>query len=134
MTVRKNKVNNLVQTQLTLEQILAWLQPYRQEIIGAALMLLSAITVLSLLSLTGGALSAWWAGVFSQLFGWGAAPAAILVGILGGLFTFSRLRDESRPWPLDIIIGVEILLAVGLAVTHLVVAADSDQALRLARA
>ncbi|MBN1993438.1 MAG: DNA translocase FtsK [Anaerolineae bacterium] len=134
MVVRKKKAaSGPTQLQITVEQIMARLHPYRQEIIGSLLLLLSAITLLSLLSLTGGALSEWWAALFSQLFGWGAIPATILLGVLGGLLAFGRLRDEAQPLPLDIIIGGEVLFVVGLAGAHLVAAGDNDQALRLAR-
>ncbi len=134
MVVRKKKAkSNSIQAQLSLEQIAAWLHPYRQEIIGGILMLVSAITLLSLLSLTGGTFSEWWADLFTQLFGWGASIAAVLLGIFGALLTFSRLREEDHPLPLDVIIGVELLFVVGLGATHLVAATDNDHALRLAR-
>jgi S-DNA-T family DNA segregation ATPase FtsK/SpoIIIE len=134
MASRKKKAGpNPSQGQIFIEQIAARLHPYQQEIIGGLLLLLTTITLLSLLSLTKGSLSEWWADLFSQLFGWGAIPAAILLGIFGLLLTFGRLREESHPLPLDIIIGVEVLFAVGLAVTHMLAATDSEQALRLAR-
>ena len=134
MTVRKSKArSNSLQVQIVFEQIIARLRPYRQEIIGSTLLFVSVITLLSLLGLTSGTLSEWWSGLFSQLFGWGAIPATMMLGVFGGLLTFGRLRDENQPMPLDIIIGVEMLFVIGLAVIHLLIAADSDHALRLAR-
>jgi S-DNA-T family DNA segregation ATPase FtsK/SpoIIIE len=134
MAVRKKKAKtNASQAQLSLEQIAAWLHPYRQEIIGGVLMLVSIVTLLSLLSLTGGSFSRWWADFFVYLFGWGASVAAILVGVFGALLTFGRLREEEHPLPLDVIIGAELLFVVGLAAIHLVVPIDNDHALRLAR-
>jgi S-DNA-T family DNA segregation ATPase FtsK/SpoIIIE len=133
MAAKKKAGPNPSQGQIFIEQIMARLYPYRQEIAGGLLLLLTTITLLSLLSLTRGSLSEWWANLFSQLFGWGAIPAAVLLGIFGVLLTFGRLREESHPLPLDIIIGVEVLFAVGLAVTHLLAATNSEQALRLAR-
>jgi S-DNA-T family DNA segregation ATPase FtsK/SpoIIIE len=114
------------------EQWLARLGPYQREIAGASLLLFSTLTLLSLLSLSEGSLSLWWAELFRQLFGWGAIPAVALLGLLGLLLIFGRLQDENYTLPLDQIIGVELLLVVGLVVTHLV-ATNNGDALRLAR-
>ncbi len=109
------------------------LGPYQREISGGLLLLGAIITLLGLLSLTDGTLSNWWSGVFSQLFGWWAIPATLLLGALGGLLTFGRLKDEAYELPLDIIIGVELLFIIGLAVTHMLAVTDSERAVRLAR-
>ncbi len=134
MAARKKKAkNNSFQDYLSLDELITRLHPYRNEIIGGILLLFSVITLLSLWSLTGGSLSAWWADVFARLFGWGATVAAVLLGLLGGLLLFGRLRDEENPFPLDIIVGIEILFLVGLAAIHLTLAADSDHGVYLAR-
>jgi S-DNA-T family DNA segregation ATPase FtsK/SpoIIIE len=99
---------------------------------GAALLLLTVLTLLSLFSLTEGSFSQWWAALFIQLFGWGAVPAAILLGVLSLLLIFGRLRNENHKLPLDVIIGLELLFVVGLTLTHLIVT-DDENALRLAR-
>ena len=85
-------------------QIASRLYPYQRELFGGLLLLFTTITLLSLLSLTGGSLSQWWASVFSQLFGWWAIPAVLLLGIFGGLLLISRFKEESNLLPLDIII------------------------------
>ncbi|MCB0214380.1 MAG: DNA translocase FtsK 4TM domain-containing protein, partial [Anaerolineae bacterium] len=129
MAAGKNKA----QTNLTIEQFLSRLAPYQREIAGALILFLSIITLLSLLSLSEGTVSGWWADFFRQLFGWGAVPATVLLTILGGLLTFSRLKEEDKTLPFDMIIGGEILLIVGLALTHLMVVEPGEVAVRLAR-
>ncbi|MCB0194542.1 MAG: DNA translocase FtsK 4TM domain-containing protein [Anaerolineae bacterium] len=129
MAAGKNKA----QTNFTVEQFLLRLAPYQREIVGAITLFLSIITLLSLLSLSEGTVSGWWADFFRQLFGWGAVPATVLLAIFGGLLTFSRLREEDKPLPFDIIIGGEVLLIVGLALTHLMAVEPGEYAVRLAR-
>ncbi len=114
------------------EQMLARLRPYQREIGGSILILLTTLTLLSLLSLSEGTVSRWWASLFSQFFGWGAIPAAMLLALLGLLLTFGRLKDENFTLPLDIIVGFELLFVVGLVCTHLAAANEQD-ALKLAR-
>ena len=129
MAASKNKAR----TNLSIDQFLTRLGPYQREIAGAITLFISIITLLSLLSLSEGTVSGWWADFFRQLFGWGAIPAASLLGVLGALLTFSRLRDETKPLPFDIIIAVEVLLIVGLALTHLLAVEPGEYAVRLAR-
>jgi len=134
MAARKKKAKKKsAQPQFSIDDLVARLSPYRNEIAGGILLLLAIITLLSLLSLTGGTFSRWWADLFSQLFGWGASVAAVLMGGLGLLLMFGRLRDEERPLPLDMIVGVEVLFLVGLAAAHLATATTSDHGVYLAR-
>jgi S-DNA-T family DNA segregation ATPase FtsK/SpoIIIE len=129
MAAGKNKAQPSAITQ----QIIARLYPYQREIIGATLLLFTSITLLGLSSLTGGTVSHWWASIFTQLFGWWAIPAVVLLGIFGGFLTFGRLKEEHIPLPLDIIIGVELLLIAALALTHLLAVEPGEYAIRLAR-
>ncbi len=129
MAARKNKSHSTP----FIEEILSRLSPYQREIMGGVLLLFTLITLLSLFSLTGGSLSNWWADLFWQLFGWWAIPAAVLLGALGALLTFGRLKDEAYAMPMDIIIGAELLLIVGLALTHLLAVEPGEYAVRLAR-
>ena len=134
MATGKKKVNvsPIFQGNPIIEQIATRLQPYQREIVGGITLLVTIITLLSLLSLTKGSFSDWWANLFEQLFGWGAIPAVILLGVLGGLLTFGRLRDEEYTIPFDIIIGVELLFVVCLSLFHLL-ASSQEQALQLAQ-
>lgn len=129
MAARKNKAQPAPIT----EQIVARLRPYRREIIGGGLVLFTTITLLSLFSLTGGLLSEWWATLFRQLFGWGAVPAAVLLGAFGGLLLVSRFKEEDQPLPFDVIVGLELLFVTALALMHLLAVSPGDYAVRLAR-
>ncbi len=133
VTKKKTRSNTIFAGTPFFKQIKTRLQPYQREIVGGGIIFLAIITLLSLLSLTEGTISTWWSTIFSQLFGWGAIPASLLLGLLGGLLAFGRLKDEAYTLPFDIIIGVELLFVIGLTVLHLVAAVDSDHALRLAR-
>ncbi|NJN94678.1 MAG: DNA translocase FtsK [Anaerolineales bacterium] len=115
------------------EQITAPIQPYRRELAGAMLALWAVLTLLSLLSFTGGTFNEWWADLFRQVFGWGAIPAAAGLGLLGLLLIFGRLSNEAYTLPLDIIVGLEVLFVVALTITHILAANEGD-ALLLARA
>ena len=114
-------------------QIASRLHPYQRELFGGLLLLFTTITLLSLLSLTGGSLSQWWAKVFSQLFGWWAIPAVLLLAIFGSLLLVSRFKEESNLLPLDIIIGMELLFVTALALTHLLAIEPGMYAVKLAR-
>ena len=129
MATRKSRAKS---TPIT-EQIVERFAPYQREIVGGILLLFTTITLLSLFSLTGGSLSEWWAELFAQLFGWWAIPAAMLLGVFGALLVVGRLKDEAQELPLDIIIGGELLLVVGLALTHLFAIEPGESAVRLAR-
>ena len=129
MAARKNRTQSSPAT----EQILARLHPYQREIFGAILLLFTIITLLGLSSLTGGILSDWWANFFTQLFGWWAIPAVLLLGAFGAMLTFGRLREEPHPLPVDIIIGLELIFFVSLALTHLLAVEPGEYAVRLAR-
>ncbi len=129
MAARKRKAKSPPAT----EQLINRLYPYQRELIGGGLLLFTVITLLSLLSLTGGSLSHWWATLFAQLFGWAAIPAVVLLGAFGGLLIFSRLKEEYEGMPLDIIIGAELLFISALGLTHLLAVEPGDYAIKLAR-
>lgn len=103
-----------------LEHLAAQLNPYRREITGSGLLFLAVVTVLSLSSFLDSEWERWWANIISQLFGWGALPATLLVAGFGFLLTFGRLKEEYRHIPVDIVLGLELLLMVGLASIHLI--------------
>jgi len=99
-------------------------------VLGLALLVLAVITLLSLLSITSGAVSDSWAALLRQLFGWGAIPAVLGVGWLGILLLWGSLRDETHPllrW--DVIIGVELVFVAGLSLLHLLVGRDDGLAI-----
>jgi S-DNA-T family DNA segregation ATPase FtsK/SpoIIIE len=123
---RKSSSPNIIET------IQQRFSPIQRELVGFGLLVLAAITLLSLLSITSGAVSDSWAALLRQLFGWGAIPAALGVGWLGALLLWGSLRDEAEPlfrW--DVIIGVELVFVAGLSLLHLLV--GGDEALAVAQ-
>jgi len=114
------------------ETVQQHLSPLRRELVGFGLLVLAVITLLSLLTITSGAVSDSWAALLRQLFGWGAFPVALGVGWLGVVLLWGSLRDETEPllrW--DVIIGVELVFVTGLSLLHLL--AGGDEALALAQ-
>lgn len=112
-------------SQNVIESIRQRLSPVKRELTGLGLVVLAIITLLSLLSITSGAISDGWAALLGQLFGWGAIPVTLGVGWMGIMLLWGSLRDESEPilrW--DVIIGVELLLVAGLSLLHLLFGGD----------
>ena len=89
-----------------------------QEIVGLLLLAVGMVTLLSLLSVTHGALSDRWANLLRQLFGWGAYTVALGLGAVGVALLLHSLRGvQEMPW--ERVIGAELLLAATLALLHL---------------
>ena len=94
------------------------------EIIGLLLLAVGGVTLLSLLSITHGALSDRWSDLLGQLFGWGAYAVALGWGTVGIALLLHGLRPiRQTSW--DRVIGAEWLLAAVLALLHLL-AGGSD--------
>ena len=134
-------------TPFNLGQLGDQLRPYWPEVFGGTILLLTLITLLSLAGLTRGALSDWWADIFTQLFGWGAIPGAALLAIFGFYLALHRIfvnvpdseeagltPVDTSLLPLDIVVGLELLFVVGLTITHLLAVEPGEQALHLAQA
>jgi S-DNA-T family DNA segregation ATPase FtsK/SpoIIIE len=116
-----------------IESIQQRLNPIQRELAGLGLLVLATITLLSLFSVTSGAVSDGWAVLLRQLFGWGAIPVTAGAGWLGILLLLGSLHDESEPligW--GVIIGVELLFVAGLGLLHLL--SGGDDPLETARA
>ncbi len=115
------------------ETIQQQLSSIKGELVGFGLLVLAVITLLSLLSITSGAVSDSWAALLRQLFGWGTIPVALGVVWLGVLLLWGSLRDETEPllrW--DVVIGIELVFVAGLSLFHLLV--GGDEALATAQA
>jgi hypothetical protein len=122
-----------VQVMPIISQFFSRFKTYQREFVGGFLLMMTAIILLNLFSLTEGSWSQWWGQLFSQLFGWGAIPAVIFLGVLGGLLIFSRLKEEDYILPFDMIIGVELLFVASLSLTHLLVVEPGPAAVHLAQ-
>ncbi len=90
----------------------------QRDVLGVILAALGGVTLLSLLSVTHGALSDWWAAQLWRVFGWGAPAVAGLV-IVAGIALLVRHREGEWQTPWLRVIGFEIALAALLALLHL---------------
>ncbi len=107
------------------------LGPLEREALGLLLLAAGALTLLSLLSITSGSLSAWWAGWLRRIFGWGAFPVAAALGAVGGLMLLHNVRPTPQVrW--ETVIGLEVVFVTTLALAHLI--APGDDALKTAQA
>ncbi|MBN1314915.1 MAG: DNA translocase FtsK 4TM domain-containing protein [Anaerolineales bacterium] len=102
--------------------------PWQYEILGLSLVLLGAITFLSLTDLPLGSLATNYRLLLRRIFGWGSWIIAVSLAFAGLHVALNKIE---RPWRLKTIqvIGFEILFAASLALTHLTSAADEDKAL-----
>jgi len=94
------------------------LDPRQREILGLLLLAVGVLTLLSLLNITPGTVSGWWAGFLSQLFGWGAYPAALALGV-GGIMLLAHNLQARGIMGWKTVIGLELVFLAGLALVHL---------------
>ncbi len=106
--------------------------PYRQEITGLALFLLTLMVFLNLLGLAPGSITDAMGNLARDLFGWGTIPVMLSIGALGIQLMQGFLQEDPQPVSLEVVIGAELALMSGLAVVHLV--AGGSDPLALARA
>ena len=106
------------------------LKPLQREIMGLLLLALGVVTTLALLGVTSGVLSDWWTLLLRRIFGWGALVVAL--GLLaGGVLLLFRNLGARLGLRWEMVIGLEVMFAAGLALLHLL--SFSDDPLRLAR-
>jgi S-DNA-T family DNA segregation ATPase FtsK/SpoIIIE len=90
----------------------------QREILGLLLLALGVLTLLSLLDISPGMVSGWWAVFLYRLFGWGAYPVALALGAGGVILLAHNLQPGSIiGWKM--VIGLELILLAGLALVHL---------------
>jgi len=106
------------------------LDPRQREILGLLLLALGVLTLLSLLNITPGTVSGWWAGFLRRLFGWGAFPVALALGASGVILLAHNLKPGNIiGWKM--VIGLELVFLAGLAWVHLL--SPNPDPLQLAR-
>jgi S-DNA-T family DNA segregation ATPase FtsK/SpoIIIE len=94
------------------------LGPVQREAVGLILLILAILTLLSLMGVSSGSILGWWSTALQQLFGWGAYLVAVGLALTGIYMLWRDIRDVL---PLDIgaIVGLELLLLVLLAASHM---------------
>jgi S-DNA-T family DNA segregation ATPase FtsK/SpoIIIE len=98
------------------QKFIELIRPVQREVAGLLLLALSLITFLALFSVTSGAWSDWWAAFLRASFGWGAYPAALVIGGSGLILLLDSPYLTFSP---ETIIGLELLFASGLTLLHI---------------
>jgi len=112
--------------------IAGWLM--RREVLGVLIATIGAITLVSLLSVDEGAVTAAWTSLLSQAFGYGVYPVALLV-FLGGLWLlfYDELQLPVRlHW--QTVVGAEAAFVLLLGLVHILTAEDPMTLARQGRA
>ncbi|MFB0536164.1 MAG: DNA translocase FtsK 4TM domain-containing protein, partial [Anaerolineae bacterium] len=94
------------------------LDPRQREILGLLLLALGVLTLISLLNITPGTVSGWWAGFLRHLFGWGAYLVALALGA-GGIILLAHNLQPGSIIGWKMVIGLELVFLAGLALVHL---------------
>ena len=107
------------------------LSPRQREIGGLLLIAVALVTLLGLFSASRGMVIDLWVRVLRRLFGWGAYPVALGLGLAGGtLFLKSRRRQPEVRWL--VVIGWEVAFIALLALLHMLSFPPDPQALAAA--
>ena len=119
---RKGRTHRAKQKPTLEQRWQAWLagwnlRPVQREVVGGLLLALAALTILGLSRISSGAVLAWWATVLHRLFGLGAYPVTLAMGLLGLQLVWRDLREwpplGPRAW-----VGLELLLVLFLVAAH----------------
>lgn len=89
----------------------------QKDVVGVVLVAVGAVTLLSLLAITHGALSDWWALLLRRIFGWGALIVAALM-TLAGLLILARERGADWDVPWLRVVGAELAVGAFLGLLH----------------
>ncbi len=105
----------------------------RPEAVGGVLLLLAALTILGLSDISSGAVLDWWATALRRLFGWGAYPLTVSLGLMGLWLLWPELRRALSLGP-PFAIGLELLLLAIMVAAHMPLVAQhgTDEALQAA--
>ena len=91
--------------------------PWRVEIAGVILFILSFVTFLALPGWTAAGWLGWWTSLLRQTFGWGAYPFALSAAAASLHMTLQKVE---RPYHLRVtqIVGLELILLTALPLSH----------------
>ncbi len=119
---RRKKKQPQLSPSITLDKSL------QREIVGVLLIAIGAVTALSLLSVTRGALSETWVLFLRRIFGWGVYLVALaLIG--AGLFLLWEDLRSRLPLSARRMFGLEVLILALLGLSHLTSSAEQSFAL-----
>ncbi len=99
------------------ENLINKLMPWRVEIAGVLVFILSFVTFLALPGWTSAGLLNAWTNLLRQTFGWGAYPLTLSAAALG---LHVALRKVERPYTIHVtqVIGFELILLTALPLSH----------------
>ena len=103
------------------ETLIRRLLPWRTELVGILLALLSLATLLTLSGLFQG-WAAWWGRLWLQLAGWGAYPLFLSLTLVGAAIALRRFPLPWRLHPYQAI-GIELILLATLPMSYQLVGA-----------
>jgi S-DNA-T family DNA segregation ATPase FtsK/SpoIIIE len=100
----------------------------RADRVGIALLALALLTLLSLISLSRGALTEDWLHFLRLAFGWGAYLTPLMFGMVGlWLLLTGSGREPEVAW--EKVVGAALLFTMGLALTHSLSSPEDPKAL-----
>ena len=91
------------------------------DILGWMLIVVAALTILSMLSAQQGVLTQWWISLLSQVFGWGRYVVPIFLGAFGLWLVLRHFGDKIPTLDPEQIVGVILGFLVTLTTMHFVV-------------
>jgi len=100
------------------DRIIRGLTPWKWEIAGLLLFVMAIVTMLGFLNVTRSGLLDPWTTLLRQIAGWGVLPLCLTVALLG-LYLVIRRLELQFTFQSSQLIGIEIILLVTLALSHL---------------
>lgn len=117
---RRNRNNEPAQvTETWDERLIRRLLPWRRELAGLILFVVSVTSLLGFTGLTHSRLLAPWSDLWRQIAGWGVYPMFLILASIGVYLVFRRSERAHFIQPGQVI-GLEIILLVLLALSHMV--------------
>ena len=99
------------------EAVIRGLIPLRLELVGLVLLILSGVTLLSFLGLTGSGWLDWWTSLWREFVGWGAYPLFLSLAAAGIHIALRRVPLPYRVRPMQIL-GLELLILSALPLSY----------------
>ncbi len=100
------------------ERVIRSLIPWRREILGLIIFVVSVISLLALIGLTRSGLLAPWTDLLRQIAGWGVYLLCITGIVLGIYIMIARMTLPVRVKPGQVV-GFELIFLIVLAISHL---------------
>jgi S-DNA-T family DNA segregation ATPase FtsK/SpoIIIE len=91
------------------------------DILGWAMFVLSALTILSMLSVEQGVLTQWWISLLMEVFGWGRFLVPVFLGAVGLWLVLRHFGDRIPTPDPEQIVGVVLGFFVALTTMHFII-------------